>query len=177
MSVVVVGSVCYSGCLFAGQLLPFIIQLEIANDSRRHALTWHALLCLMLAAASASCAIVIVDVILWTRITNVYTIYLTINVSLQLPTFISLTPPSYLLLSLQFHRILSIRGLTYPASATSQGPTQLIGMTHLVVCVKGDDIEFQLEPEGLESWNKFPCLHFRNFNPNYFRCLTLMYET
>jgi hypothetical protein len=63
------------------------------NSFRRHALTWHALLCLLLVTASASCPIVILGVILWTRITNVYKMYLSNNRSLH-------SSPSHPLLTL-----------------------------------------------------------------------------
>jgi hypothetical protein len=107
---------------------------------------------------------------------EVYTIYLSNNRSLELPAFISLSPASHLLLYLPFHRIQSIRGLTHQVSATSKEPKQLIGMARVFVCVKDDEHGFQLEPEGLESWNTVQYLHFRNFNPNYYRWQSLMYE-
>jgi hypothetical protein len=83
----------------------------------------------------------------------------------------------HLLLSLPLHRIHSIRGLPQLVSIPSKGPKQLIGMARVFVCVKDDEHGFQLEPEGLESSNTVPCLHFRNFNPNYHRWHSLVSET
>jgi hypothetical protein len=92
--------------------------------------------------------------------------YLSNNIHyIHIPVTPSLLFFSYL--SLPFHRIQSIRGLTHPASTTSQDSFQLIGMVHLLVCVKDDEQGLQLEPEGLKSCKTFPCLHFRNFNQKH----------
>jgi hypothetical protein len=105
-----------------------------------------------------------------------FKMYYTNNRSLQLLTFISLSPPSHLLLSLPFHWIQTIRGLTHPASTTSKGPKQLIGMARVFVCVKDDEQGLQLEPAGMEPCKTFPCLHFSNFYPNLYRWQSLVYE-
>jgi hypothetical protein len=50
-------------------------------------------------------------------------------------------------------------------------------MARVLVYVKDDEQGLQLEPEGLKSCKTFPCLHFRNFNPNHYWWQLLMYET